>query len=82
MDDFQGKIKGDFRGQIDDAQNTGRGELSTPRYCIFCETNTHDNGFSRIAKYTTDLITEQCKKHNACYMCFKTSEHKPSSVQR
>ena len=81
-DNIQGKIKGDFRGQIHSAQNPGRGGLSTPRYCIFCETNTHDTGFCKIAKYTADFKTQQCQKHNACYMCFKTSEHKASSCPK
>ena len=36
------------------AQSIGNGGPLTPRYCIFCETNTHDTGFCKIAKYTTD----------------------------
>ena len=72
----RGGAKGNFQRQGNAAQTPGNGGLSTPRYCIFCETNTHDTGFCKISKYTADYKTQQCQKHNACYMCFKTSEHK------
>ena len=81
-DNFQGKIKGNFQGQINGAQHSAKGGPSTPRYCIFCETNTHDTGFCKIAKYTAEYKTQQCQKHNACYMCFKTSEHKANTCPK
>ena len=63
-------------------QNKPYGVNPVPKYCIFCETNTHDTGFCKIAKYTTEYKTQQCQKHNACYMCFKTSEHKANTCPR
>ena len=81
-ENFQGKIKGNFQGELKGAQNSANGGLSTPRYCIFCETNTHDTGFCKIAKYTAEYKTQQCQKHNACYMCFKTSEHKANTCPK
>ena len=76
---FNWNIQGKFRNQTN---YTPQGGPSTPRYCIFCETNTHDTGFCRIAKYTAEYKTKQCQKHNACYMCFKTSEHKANTCPR
>ena len=76
---FNGNIRGKFKHQTN---GTPRGGPSTPRYCIFCETNTHDTGFCRIAKYTAEYKTQQCQKHNACYMCFKTGEHKANTCPR
>ena len=89
-DNFQGKTRGNFQRQIygpssgspSSAQNSADRGLSTPRFCIFCETNTHDTGFCKIAKYTADYKTQQCQKHNACYMCFKTSEHKANTCPK
>ena len=81
-ENFQGKIKGNFQGELKGAQNSANGGPSTPRYCIFCETNTHDTGFCKIAKYTAEYKTQQCQKHNACYMCFKTSEHKANTCPK
>lgn len=57
-ENFQGKIKGNFRGQIDGANSSNRGEPSTPRYCMFCETNTHGTGLCKIAMYTADFKTQ------------------------
>ena len=81
-ENFQGKIKGNFQGELKAAQNSANGGPSTPRYCIFCETNTHDTGLCKIAKYTAEYKTQQCQKHNACYMCFKTSEHKANTCPK
>ena len=78
----RGGAKGNFQRQGNAAQTPGNGGLSTPRYCIFCETNTHDTGFCKISKYTADYKTQQCQKHNACYMCFKTSEHKANTCPK
>ena len=78
----RGGAKGNFQRQGNAAQTPGNGGLSTPRYCIFCETNTHDTGFCKISKYTADYKTQQCQKHNACYMCFKTSEHKENTCPK
>ena len=78
----RGGAKGNFQRQGNAAQTPGNRGLSTPRYCIFCETNTHDTGFCKISKYTADYKTQQCQKHNACYMCFKTSEHKANTCPK
>ena len=48
---------------------------SRHRYCIFCEKSGHDTAYCRIDKYTAQYKEAQCSKHNACYMCFKTTEH-------
>ena len=76
---FNGNIQGRFNQQN---RGTQQGGPSTPRYCIFCETNTHDTGFCRVSKYTAEYKTQQCQKHNACYMCFKTGEHKANTCPR
>ena len=80
----QGNFKGTFKGQWNHQANSAGGNLpkNMPRYCIFCETNTHDTAFCRIERYTAEYKTKQCQKHNACYMCFKTSEHKASTCPR
>ena len=70
------------QGNRNGMQTSVNGGPSTPRYCIFCETNGHDTGFCKIAKYTADYKTQQCQKHNACYMCFKTSEHKANTCPK
>jgi len=75
-------IQGNFQGHMNGNQNKPYGVNSVPRYCIFCETNTHDTGFCKIAKYTAEYKTQQCQKHNACYMCFKTSEHKANTCPK
>ena len=79
---FKGKPRNDYQGNQNVARSSGNGGPSTPRYCIFCETNTHDTGFCKIAKYTADYKSQQCQKHNACYMCFKTSEHKANTCPK
>ena len=45
------------------------------RYCIFCEMGGHDTRYCKINKYTQSFKENKCNKHNACYMCFKTTEH-------
>ena len=79
---FKGKPRNDYQHNQNFARSSGNGGPSTPRYCIFCETNTHDTGFCKIAKYTSDYKSQQCQKHNACYMCFKTSEHKANTCPK
>ena len=49
---------------------------SWPKYCIFCEQNTHDTAFCKTKRYTAEYKEDKCKKHNACFMCFRTTEHK------
>merc|ERR1711989_306904 len=78
----KGKPRNDYQRNRNVARSSGNGGPSTPRYCIFCETNTHDTGFCKIAKYTADYKSQQCQKHNACYMCFKTSEHKANTCPK
>ena len=79
---FKGKIQGNIKRNYDKTNNTPPGATPAARYCIFCETNTHDTTFCRIARFTADYKTQQCQKHNACYMCFKTSEHKASTCPK
>ena len=45
------------------------------KFCIFCETNTHSTAFCNVKKYTYKYKEDKCKKHNACFMCFKTGNH-------
>ena len=47
-------------------------------FCIFCESNGHGTGFCG-CKYTKDFKEEKCKKHNACFSCLRTTEHKSDS---
>ena len=79
---FKGKPRNDYQHNRNFARSSGNGGPCTSRYCIFCETNTHDTGFCKIAKYTSDYKSQQCQKHNACYMCFKTSEHKANTCPK
>ena len=70
---LNGKFSGNIQGKFNQQNNIyTQGGLSTPKYCIFCETNTHDTGFCKVFKYTAEYKTQQCQKNNACYMCFKT----------
>ena len=76
---FQNKEK--ERGQKS-TPNPQAGGVSPPRFCIFCETNTHSTGFCRIGKYTAKYKNDQCQKHNACYMCFQSSEHRAATCPK
>jgi len=73
---------GNFQRQGNGAQSPGNVGLSTPIYCIICETNAHGTGFCKISKYTADYKTQQLQKHNACYICYKTSEHKANTCPK
>ena len=53
-----------------------------PKYCIFCETNTHLTGYCTMKKYTTTYKEDKCRKHNACYMCFQTTEHRAETCPK
>ena len=55
---------------------------SWPKYCIFCEQNTHDTAFCTVRKYTSKYKEEKCRKHNACFMCFRTTEHKAAACPK
>ena len=55
---------------------------SWPKYCIFCEQNTHNTTHCAAKKHTAQYKENQCKKHNACFMCFRTTEHKASACPR
>ena len=55
---------------------------SWPKYCIFCEQNTHNTTHCNAKKHTAQYKENQCKKHNACFMCFRTTEHKASACPR
>ena len=80
---LNGRFSGNIQGKFNQQNNSyTQGGLSTPKYCIFCETNTHDTGFCKVFKYTAEYKTQQCQKHNACYMCFKTSEHKANTCPK
>ena len=67
------KPRNDYQYNKKFARSSGNGGLSTSRYCIFYEADSHDTRFCKIAKYSADYKTQQCQKHNSCYMCFKTS---------
>merc|ERR1712240_272756 len=43
----KGKPRNDFQRNQNGTRSSGNGGPSTPRYCIFCETNTHDTGFCK-----------------------------------
>ena len=65
--------------------NPSAGGVSYPKYtqfCIFCENNTHNTGYCKAGKHTANFKADQCKKHNACFMCFRTTEHKASTRPR
>ena len=79
---FNGRFQGNFKRNFNHSTTPPHGGTSAPRYCIFCETNTHDTGFCKNAKYTAEYKTQQCKRHNACYMCFKTSKHKANTCPK
>ena len=52
-------------------------------YCIFCEKIAgHSTGFCRVQKYSKQFKEEKCRKHNACYACLKTTEHKSDACPK
>ena len=55
---------------------------SFPKFCIFCETNTHSTSFCALKKYTAQYKEDKCRKHNACYMCFRTTEHRAETCPK
>ena len=80
--DSQGKPRIQYQPNRNVAQSSDNGGQSKPRYYIFCETNTRDTGFCIISKYTADYKSQQCLDHNACYMCFNTSENKGNTCSK
>ena len=76
--------KGKDQGQ-NDTPKPSAGGVSYPKYqqfCIFCENNTHQTSFCKTFKHTSKFKSEQCRKHNACYMCFQTTEHRASTCPK
>ena len=61
---------------------TIRENTNWPKFCIFCETNTHNTAFCAIKQYTSQYKEERCRKHNACYNCFETTEHKAEACPK
>ena len=59
----KGKPRNDYQRNQNVARSSGNGGPSTPIYCIFCETNTHNTGFCKISKYTADYRSQQFQKH-------------------
>ena len=55
---------------------------SFPKFCIFCETNTHNTSFCAFKKYTAQYKEDKCRRHNACYMCFRTTENRAESCPK
>ena len=55
---------------------------SWPKYCIFCEQNTHNTRHCTAKKHNAQYKENQCKNHNACFMCFRTTEHKAAACPR
>ena len=51
-------------------------------FCIFCEKMGHASGFCRVFKYSKVFKEEKCKKHNACFSCLKTTEHKADACPK
>ena len=51
-------------------------------YCIFCEIPNHDSGFCRNKEHTYKFKQEKCRKHNACYCCLRTMEHKAENCPK
>ena len=45
-------------------------------HCIFCESPSHDTGYCKVNSYTREFKEERCRKHHACYGCFKTTDHR------
>ena len=42
------RIQENFKLNFNQTNPPPQGGTAVPRYCIFCETNTHDTGFCRI----------------------------------
>ena len=51
-------------------------KTNKPKYCIFCENNSHYSNRCKASKHTKAFKEQQCAKHNACYACLRTTDHK------
>ena len=59
---------------IDYRQNTTQNSKNF--YCIFCESAGHSTGWCKIRKYNRAYKEGKCLKHNCCFSCLKTTDHK------
>ena len=46
-------------------------------YCVFCEiSGSHNTGWCKVQKYTKAYKEGKLLKHNCCFSCLKTTDHK------
>ena len=46
-------------------------------YCVFCEiSGSHSTGWCKVQKYTKAYKEVKLLKHNCCFCCLKTTDHK------
>ena len=62
-----------------DEQNYNSLPNSRNLYCIFCEMAGHSTGWCRNRKHTRAYKEGKCLKHNCCFSCLKTTDHKSDS---
>ena len=49
-------------------------------YCIFCEKKgSHSSGWCKVSKHSMKFKEQKCLKHNACFSCLRTTDHKSES---
>ena len=78
--DFKVKAKPKTWARSKPYQNSSNTNVKTTyqkdAFCHFCEKTGHSTGFCKVHKYSKEFKEEKCRKHNACYACLKTTEHK------
>ena len=55
-------------------------QVSNNLYCIFCEQKgSHSSGWCKVRKHSMKFKEQKCLKHNSCFSCLKTTDHKSES---
>ena len=55
-------------------------QVNNNLYCIFCEQKgSHSSGWCKVRKHSMKFKEQKCLKHNSCFSCLKTTDHKSDS---
>ena len=58
-------------------QRNNGSQSNKPLYCVFCEVSgSHSTGWCKVQKYTKAYKEGKLLKHNCCFSCLKTTDHK------
>ena len=58
-------------------QNINGTQNNRTLYCVFCEiSGSHSTGWCKVQKYTKAYKEGKLLKHNCCFCCLKTTDHK------